>query len=65
MYTYRINISVIIRLVITGNERIDDALDKGKDKLFAVMSIYEEAIGLKEIREAQHNVLQVSVTLKF
>ena len=35
-------------------------LDNGKDKVFQVMSIYEEAIGLKEIKEAQHNVLEVA-----
>ncbi len=35
-------------------------LDTGKAKVFEVMSIYEEAIGLKEIKEAQHNVLEVA-----
>jgi hypothetical protein len=35
-------------------------LDTGKAKIFQVMSIYEEAIGLKEIKEAQHNVLEVA-----
>ena len=38
---------------------VETVLDRGKEKLFEVVSIYEEAIGLKEIKEAQNNVLQV------
>lgn len=33
-------------------------LGHGKVKIFEIMSIYEEAIGLKEIKEAQNNVLE-------
>ena len=47
------------RLLLTGNKKIDQMLDTGKLKLFEVMSVYEEAIGLKEIKQAQENVLQV------
>lgn len=38
---------------------VETVLDRGKEKLFEVVSIYEEAIGLKEIKEAQDNVLKV------
>lgn len=47
------------KIVLTGNPRVDSILDKSKNKLFEVMSIYEEAIGLKEIKEAQDQVLEV------
>ncbi len=47
------------KLQLTGNKKIDNLLDQGKFKLFELMSIYEEAIGLKEIKQAQDNVLQV------
>lgn len=40
---------------------VETVLDRGKEKLFEVVSIYEEAIGLKEIKEAQDNVLQVYI----
>ena len=49
------------KLLFTGNKRIDEMLDTGKLKLFEVMSVYEEAIGLKEIKQAQENVLQVNL----
>ena len=45
--------------VLTGNKAFDGILNKGKVKVFEVMSIYEEAIGLKEIKQAQDNVLEV------
>jgi hypothetical protein len=44
---------------LTGNQKVDSILEKSKNKLFEFMSIYEEAIGLKEIKEAQDQVLQV------
>ncbi len=44
---------------LTNNKKINDALEKSKVKLFEFMSIYEEAIGLKEIKEAQNMVLEV------
>ena len=34
-------------------------LDRTKLKLFELMSIYEEAIGIKEIKNAQQSVLEV------
>jgi hypothetical protein len=49
--------------VVTGNKSFDQMLEKSKLKLFELMSIYEEAIGLKEIKEAQENVLKVPFTL--
>jgi hypothetical protein len=49
---------------LTDNPKVDSILDKSKTKLFEVMSIYEEAIGLKEIKEAQDQVLQVSLFLR-
>jgi hypothetical protein len=42
-----------------NNTQPGNILDKGKAKLFEFMSIYEEAIGLKEIKEAQQIVLEV------
>lgn len=47
-------------LTLTGNQHVDKTLENVKVKLFEVMSIYEEAIGLKEIKEAQQSVLDVS-----
>ena len=47
------------------NNRLDKALDKGKVRLFELMSIYEEAIGLKEIKQAQQSVLEVVIYLFF
>jgi hypothetical protein len=47
------------------NNRLDKALDKGKVRLFELMSIYEEAIGLKEIKHAQQSVLEVDIYLFF
>ena len=44
---------------LTGNKKAEDLIEKAKMKVFEVMSIYEEAIGLKEIKEAQDNVLEV------
>ena len=44
---------------IDPKKTVESILDRSKQKLFEVVSIYEEAIGLKEIREAQENVLQV------
>jgi hypothetical protein len=44
--------------VLTGNKQIDDTLFKLK--VFELMSVYEEAIGLKDIKEAQQSVLDVS-----
>lgn len=38
-------------------------LDKTKLKLFELMSIYEEAIGIKEIKNAQQSVLEVKICL--
>ena len=38
-------------------------LRNAKLKLFEIMSVYEEAIGLKEVKIAQQNVLEVK-TLK-
>ncbi len=43
----------------TGNHHLDKTLDNVKAKIFEAMSIYEEAIGLKEIKEAQQSVLEV------
>ena len=53
-----------VRLNSTQSEppkikRLDKAMDKGKTRLFELMSIYEEAIGLKEIKQAQQSVLDV------
>lgn len=42
------------------NSQPGNILDKSKAKLFELMSIYEEAIGLKEIKDAQQTVLEVS-----
>jgi hypothetical protein len=50
---------------LTSSPKVDSALDKGKEKLFEFMLIYEEAIGLKEIKEAQNNVLEVKRILIF
>ena len=46
---------------LTGNKQIDTVLDKSKEKVFELMSIYEEAIGLKEIKLAQQRVLEVKL----
>ena len=43
-----------------NNEKNNPKLDQAKLKLFELMSIYEEAIGLKEVKVAQQNVLEVS-----
>jgi hypothetical protein len=48
---------------LTGNKQIDNVLDKSKEKVFELMSIYEEAIGLKEIKQAQQRVLEVKQLL--
>lgn len=37
----------------------ENPLDVAKMKIFELVSVYEEAIGLKEIKEAQSNVLKV------
>jgi hypothetical protein len=44
---------------LTNEPKVSSILDKSKTKLFEVMSIYEEAIGLKEIKDAQDHVLHV------
>lgn len=46
---------------LTDNKQIDTILDKSKEKVFELMSIYEEAIGLKEIKLAQQRVLEVKL----
>lgn len=43
----------------TGNKGIDKLIDQSRVKLFELMYIYEEAIGLREIKRAQETVLQV------
>ena len=42
-----------------NNRKVESILNKGKIKIFEIMSIYEEAIGLKEIKDAQNQVLEV------
>jgi hypothetical protein len=44
----------------TGNKGIDRIIDQSRVKLFELMSIYEEAIGLREIKIAQETVLKVN-----
>ena len=51
----------IENIITMGTNKIDKALDNTKIKVFEVMSIYEEAIGLKEIKEAQQSVLEVNI----
>ena len=46
--------------IAPNNEKNNPKLDQAKLKLFELMSIYEEAIGLKEVKVAQQNVLEVS-----
>ena len=46
-------------------EKTDTNLNKAKLKLFEIMSVYEEAIGLKEVKLAQQNVLEVIITRRF
>ncbi len=48
-----------------GIEKIDTNLNKAKLKLFEIMSVYEEAIGLKEVKLAQQNVLEVNTNSFF
>ena len=38
----------------------NNQLDYLKTKIFEAMSVYEEAIGLKEIKDAQQSVLDVN-----
>jgi hypothetical protein len=47
------------RFVLTGNKNIDVKLDRLLQKLFQLMSIYEEMIGLKELKMAQQSVIEV------
>lgn len=44
----------------TGNKGVDKLIDQSRVKLFELMSIYEEAIGLREIKRAQETVLKVN-----
>ena len=47
-------------LVFTGNKNVDEKLDKLLQKVYQLMSIYEELIGLKELKQAQQSVIEVS-----
>ena len=47
------------KFVFTGNVNIDDKLDRLVQKIYQLMSIYEELIGLKELKEAQQSVIEV------
>ena len=42
-------------------DQFEKVFDISKAKVFELMSIYEEAIGIKEIKEAQQCVLEVIV----
>lgn len=46
-------------IAIANKTPIEQTLENIKNKLFEAMSVYEEAIGLKEIKEAQQSVLEV------
>ena len=47
-------------IVFSTNSSVNSYLQKAYEKALRYMSVYEEAIGLKEIREAQLKVLEVS-----
>ena len=47
-------------IVFSTNSSINSYLQAAYEKTLRLMSVYEEAIGLKEIREAQQKVLEVS-----
>jgi hypothetical protein len=47
------------KFVFTGNVNIDDKLDRLVKKLYQIMSIYEEIIGLSELKKAQESVIEV------
>jgi hypothetical protein len=61
----RLNSSSPASTQLTGNKQVDTVLDKSKEKVFELMSIYEEAIGLKEIKMAQQRVLEVKTNFLF
>ena len=45
--------------VFTGNKRVDAKLDTFVQKLYQLMGIYEDMIGLKELKGAQQSVIEV------
>ena len=46
-------------VISAATSQMENVLEKGKLKIFEIMSVYEEAIGIKEIKEAQQSVLDV------
>lgn len=51
------------KFILTGNKRVDQSLDRIIQKLFELMGIYEEMIGLKELKQAQQSVIEVSIEI--
>lgn len=50
--------------LLTNNKRLNDYLSQLYAKSLRLMSVYEEAIGIREIKNAQQKVLKVGI-LKF
>jgi hypothetical protein len=49
------------KLVLTGNARMDAGLNRFVQKMFQFISIYEEMIGLKDLKTAQNSVIEVNM----
>ena len=48
-------------IVFSSNTAVNYYFQAAYEKILGFMSVYEEAIGLREIREAQQKVLEVTI----